>query len=77
MCATSYAFAALKANGTVVTWGDKTEGRDCSKVQAQLIDVQHISSTSEAFAALKADGTVVAWGGPYQGGRCPDGLADV
>ena len=34
-------------------------GGDCSKVQDQLIDVQHIYAASGAFAALKADGTVV------------------
>jgi len=37
--ATDTAFAALKAGGSVVAWGDKDWGGDCSKVQAQ-VDVQ-------------------------------------
>ena len=32
--ATDTAFAALKAGGSVVAWGDKDWGGDCSKVQA-------------------------------------------
>ena len=42
--------------------GITPRGQDCSKVQAHLVDVQHIYATSDAFAALKADGAVVAWG---------------
>ena len=51
-------------------------GGDCSEVQDQLTDVQHIYSTNRAFAALKLDGSVVAWGaGPStfegdHGGDC-------
>ena len=57
------AIAALKADGSVVTWGDSSHGGDCSKVHEQLTtDVQSIYSTNRAFAALKADGSVVAWG---------------
>lgn len=53
----------------MVAWGDAGGGGDCSKVQAQLVDVQSIYSTDEAFAALKGDGSVVAWGNPTTGGR--------
>ena len=75
---TSGAFAALKQDGTVVTWGLSVEwrwddeedekyqvvvdGGDCSNVKEQLVDVQYIYSTKFAFAALKADGSIVAWG---------------
>lgn len=79
--ATSGAFAALKADGTVVAWGKDRDrrgvaedGGDCSEVQAQLVDVQSICSTGNqhggAFAALKADGSVVAWGSKKHGGDC-------
>ena len=71
------AFAALKENGSVVTWGDVMCGGD-SEVWArgygyrkQFIadmasklrcDVIKIFSTNGAFAALKQDGSVVTWG---------------
>lgn len=53
------AFAALKNDGTVVTWGNPFYGGDSSKVK--LVDVKTIFSNEGAFAALKNDGTVVTW----------------
>ena len=46
--------AALKAGGSVVTWGNRHRGGDSTNVQQQLVDVQHIYATNHAFAALKA-----------------------
>ena len=66
--ATDSAFAALKDDGTVVTWGSSSNGGDSSGVAAQLTDVVSIANTSEAFTALKADGTVVSWGNSARGG---------
>jgi hypothetical protein len=64
-----YAFAAIKADGSVVTWGDASLGGDSSAVASQLRSgVNQIFSTREAFAALKADGSVVTWGNSYSGG---------
>jgi len=60
---TDAAIAALKADSSVVTWGAKDSGGDCSNVQLQLaVDVQAIYHNHRAFAALKADGGVVSWG---------------
>lgn len=57
------AFAALKADGSVVTWGNKQFGADSSLVAAQLSSgVASICAADNAFAALKRDGSVVAWG---------------
>jgi len=68
---TSGAFAALKVDGSVFTWGDRFSGGDSLQVQAKLAsDVQSIYSTRSAFAALKADGSVVAWGDGGHGGDC-------
>ncbi|TXI41162.1 MAG: DUF4347 domain-containing protein [Nitrosomonas sp.] len=62
------AFAALKADGSVVTWGDSSYGGDSSGVASKLVNVKQIYSNRSAFAALKEDGTVVAWGHPNFGG---------
>lgn len=60
-----YAFAVLKSDGSVITWGDAGSGGDSSSVSAALSnDVEKIYSTFGAFAALKSDGSVVTWGGP-------------
>lgn len=63
-------FAALLADGTVITWGDAARGGDSSKVQKQLRNVKEIQGTDYAFAAILADGSVVTWGDPGSGGDC-------
>ena len=61
--------AALKNNGSVVTWGDNRYGGDSSSVSSQLNSgVTQIFSNSGAFAALKNDGSVVTWGNSDYGG---------
>ncbi len=59
-------YAALKYDGSVVTWGD-VEG--FSKVADKLSSgVVKIISNGLSFAALKEDGSVVTWGLPVCGG---------
>ena len=61
-------FAALKENGSVVTWGDGQYVGDSNSLASELgSDVVEIFSNGGAFAALKEDGSVVTWGGvsPY------------
>ncbi|MCC5999879.1 MAG: VCBS domain-containing protein [Pararhodobacter sp.] len=69
------AFAALKEDGSVVTWGSRTYGADSRAVADQLSgDVTAIYSNGGAFpnggafAALKTDGSVVTWGTSAYGG---------
>ncbi len=66
------AFAALKADGSVVTWGlAGTGGSTTTTVPTGGTltgGVTQIFSTSYAFAALKADGSVVTWGDAARGG---------
>ena len=70
------AFAALKDDGSVITWGDSRYGGDSSGVADQLgSGVVQIFSTVRAFAALKDDGTVVTWGDSGLGGDS-SGVAD-
>ena len=44
------AFAALKGDGSVLCWGDRRVGGDCSKVQEQLVDVVDISTATGQFS---------------------------
>jgi alpha-tubulin suppressor-like RCC1 family protein len=72
----TFAFAALKEDGTVQTWGDSRYGG--GGVPTGLKDVRAIYSTYRAFAALKEDGTVQAWGySRYGGSGVPYDLKDV
>ena len=51
---TIYAFAALKNDGSVVTWGDARYGGDISGLTDDLSDgVAEIFSNNYAFVALK------------------------
>jgi hypothetical protein len=81
------AFAALRADGSVVTWGNPAHGGNSSAVGAQArrctIDVTQVFSTLHAFAALRADGSLVTWGDSSSGGNSSpvaaqlDGTIDV
>ena len=67
--ATSFAFAALRGDGGVVTWGDPQCGGDSTAVREMLnAQVRQLHATSHAFAAIKDDGTVVTWGSAANGG---------
>eukprot|EP00435_Cladocopium_sp_Y103_P044313 s1359_g12.t1 len=61
-------FAAIKADGSVVTWGDRRHGGDSRQVQEQLRDVHEIFASRSAFSALRKDGRVVTWGLQQFGG---------
>lgn len=66
------AFAALKNDGSVVTWGNPTNGGNSSAVRNKLNNIAQIFSNLTAFAALKEDGTVVSWGNADNGGDSSD-----
>jgi alpha-tubulin suppressor-like RCC1 family protein len=68
---TGHAFAALKKDGNVVTWGDSRYGGGDTDVTELLspsedVKVVRLYSTDTAFAALKSDGSVVMWGNGMQ-----------
>lgn len=66
---TRYAFAALKEDGSVVTWGKSSSGGNSSAVKDEISgDVESLYSTRNAFSALKQDGSVVSWGQSEYGG---------
>ncbi|MFM6603642.1 MAG: beta strand repeat-containing protein, partial [Microcystis panniformis] len=67
---TDTAFAALKSDGSVVTWGNSSLGGNSSSVSSSLTSgVTQIFSNDYAFAALKSDGSVVTWGESSNGGN--------
>ncbi|CAE8678786.1 unnamed protein product, partial [Polarella glacialis] len=69
VCGNQFAFAAIKANGSVVTWGGADVGGDSSAVAPLLAEgVVQVCGNTSAFAAIKANGSVVTWGGPGKGG---------
>jgi hypothetical protein len=66
---TAKAFAVLRNNGSVQTWGDKNFGGDSSNNLVLLSkDVVDIVSNDYAFAAIKRNGNVVLWGDNKRGG---------
>jgi alpha-tubulin suppressor-like RCC1 family protein len=66
LVATNGAFAMLKSDGSVVTWGEKLKGGDSTTVSEQLRGgVWGLwSCRGGVFVAVKDDGTVVQWGNP-------------
>jgi alpha-tubulin suppressor-like RCC1 family protein len=56
---TGYAFAALKADGSITAWGESDYGGSGAPSDNGYTKIY---STSGAFAALKADGSITAWG---------------
>lgn len=65
------AFAAIMTDGTVMAFGPKAAGGDCSAVKDQLHSVVALQATDKAFAALRSDGQVISWGGAEHGGDGP------
>ena len=73
-----WALAALKEDGSVVTWGDSNYGGDISSVSADLQSgVTQLFSAGLAFAALKQDGSVITWGHSSWGGDSSSVSADL
>ena len=63
-------FAAVKHDGSVVTWGDAVYGGNFDKVKSELSGgVDRLVGTLYAFAAVKQDGSVVTWGAADVGGE--------
>jgi uncharacterized protein YjbI with pentapeptide repeats len=66
---TDRAFAAIKTDGSVVTWGYSSTGGSAGSLASSLTSgVVAVYSTGKAFAALKNDGRVITWGHSNEGG---------
>jgi hypothetical protein len=67
--ASSASFTALKADGTVFTWGSKYCGGGVSSLtRTDLQGIVKVFSTRTAFAGLTSAGQVLTWGDKYGGG---------
>ena len=77
------AFAAIKADGSVITWGNTNYGGDTRTshtidellkyfditfIQQPISNTTHIYSNEYSFAALSINGAVVTWGKSKYGG---------
>ncbi len=58
-------FAAIKNDGSVVTWNSGVTSDIMARLQGGITTIQ---STAYAFAALNAGGGVVTWGSAFYGG---------
>ncbi|OLP97859.1 hypothetical protein AK812_SmicGene19766 [Symbiodinium microadriaticum] len=67
--ATGVAFAAIRGDRRVVTWGAPSMGGDSSGVSRQLEDIVAVRGTVHAFAAINGGGDVVTWGHMKDSGR--------
>ncbi len=67
---TEYAFAALKDDGTVVSWGFEDYGGGQGTAQTQLSSARILDVVGNdlAFSALREDGFIISWGEPIAGG---------
>ena len=74
-----YAFAAVKDDGSIVTWGHEDYGANTAAAQSALGtgQVDNIVSTFTAFAILRTDGSVVTWGDSYGGGDSSSVSSDL
>jgi alpha-tubulin suppressor-like RCC1 family protein len=69
------AFAALKADGSLIAWGDGASGGTGAPSGTGFTQVV---SSGSAFAALKSDGSISAWGSSLTGGTgAPTGTGFV
>ena len=63
---TWYAFAAIKADGSITTWGDSAKGGGGAPTDSGYVKIY--STYGGAFAAIKADGSITTWGDSNNGG---------
>ena len=71
---TDRAFAVLKADGSVIAWGDSQMGGVIPNETARELagDVLEVFANKTSFAAMKTDGSVIVWGQSETGGMVPD-----
>lgn len=76
LASSTAAFAARRANGQVVAWGDAGAGGSIpAELQTALSNgVMRLFGLGQGFVALKADGSVIHWGASGSGISAPSGV---
>jgi len=69
------AFAALKQDGTVVTWGSAYHGGESQYLAAKLKDIKAIYAGPSAFTAVTQNGELISWGSVNDGQESQKQLA--
>jgi alpha-tubulin suppressor-like RCC1 family protein len=69
-----WAFAALKADGSITAWGRLNAGGTGAPSDNGYIKIY---STKNAFAALKADGSIASWGSGSTGAPSDSGYTKI
>ena len=78
ICSNNAAYAALKSDGSVVTWGNAGYGGNSSSVASSISSgILQIYTTASSFAALKTNGSVITWGDQYSGGNSSSVSASI
>lgn len=57
-----YAFAFLRNDGKVFTWGDDAKGGDTGEAINFLTNIIDIKSNDEGFVAVNGDSQIISWG---------------
>ena len=69
---TERSFTALRADGSLVSWGNSANGANNSSVASKIngtVPVRKVCATSSAYAAVREDDLVVTWGNSSGGGN--------
>ncbi|MFJ2993971.1 RCC1 domain-containing protein [Pandoraea sp. NPDC087047] len=67
----SFAFAAVRGDGTLFAWPPNTYGGTLSAEAAAESTITDIYSAGTAFCAKRSNGTLIAWGTQANGGLFP------
>jgi hypothetical protein len=69
LAASSGAFAAIKVDGSVLSWGSRYAGAHAgANYLAALTGTRMVVANRDAFAVLLSDGRVATWGDAHSGG---------
>lgn len=69
LASTDSAFAALRDDGSVISWGDPVNGGIAPQsIISKGADIAFVASTAFSFAAVNKVGSVVSWGDQFAGG---------
>lgn len=69
-------FVALRADGTIATWGDRDDGGRMPELSANKGVVTDVVSTPRAYAVLHETGAISTWGNVERGGSMLPSMED-